>query len=302
MKIRFLLSALLSFVLFFTGCHKAHKKPAYDRPLGPGESALRKITNPDEIPDFTFACYELKDLKQAVGNSLSYLGKPSSKNYFPLGDVTHDRAKASLEAFEDMLDSGLSGSALNQAIRDKFDVYMSVGCDDNGTVLFTGYYTPIFDGSLTQTGQYRYPLYKQPADLVKDKEGKILGMRSGGAGGALTPCPPRSQIESSGMLKGNELIWMKDPFEAYISRVQGSAKIRLSDGTLTTVGYAANNGHEYKGISSQMIADGVISREQLSLSAMIAYFKQHPDQVSKYTGVNPRYVFSGRIRDRLAAA
>jgi membrane-bound lytic murein transglycosylase A len=288
MRSRILLSGLLLCVLFFTGCHKAQKK--YDRALLPGESALRKITNPEEIPDFTFACYELKDLKAAVGNSLSYLSKPSSKTFFPMGDITHERAKASLEAFEDLLNTNLFGAQLNQAILDKFDVYMSVGCDYEGTVLFTGYYTPIFDGSPTQTGRFRYPLYKQPADLEKAEDGKILGRRTG-AGGALAPYPPRAVIEETGMLKGNEIMWLTDPFEVYIAHVQGSAKIRLPDGTLTTVGYAANNGHEYESISMRMVADGAITKSQLSLSAMIDYFQRHPEQVAKYTRLNPRYVF-----------
>ena len=35
-----------------TGCHKATKKD-YNKQLPPGELALRKITNPADIPDFT---------------------------------------------------------------------------------------------------------------------------------------------------------------------------------------------------------------------------------------------------------
>ena len=37
---------------------------------------------------------------------------------------------------------------------------MSVGCDGEGTVLFTGYYTPIWPASLTRDARYRYPLYR----------------------------------------------------------------------------------------------------------------------------------------------
>ena len=155
--------------------------------------------------------------------------------------------------------------------------------------MFTGYYTPIFDGSQTRTEKYKFPLYKKPDDLEKDVYGKILGRRT--ADGQLTKYPSRMEIESSGMLKGQELIWLGDPFEVYIAHVQGSAKIRLPDGEVTGVGYAANNGYEYKGISQAMITDGKITTSQLSLSAMIDYFKQHPDQVSRYASLNPRFVF-----------
>jgi len=110
-------------------------------------------------------------------------------------------------------------------------------------------------------------------------------------GGGTAPYPPRDEIESSGILKGKELVWLGNPFEVYIAHVQGSAKIRQPDGSLIGIGYAANNGHEYKSIAQKMIDDGKISRDQLSLSSMIAYFKAHADEVSQYTMLNPRFVF-----------
>ncbi len=293
MKSKALLTIILMSFCFTISCKREPKfevlKPPYDNPLPPGAPALRKITNPYEIPDFTLACLDLKNLKTSIDFSLTYLSKPSSQNYFPIQDITHHRAVRSLKVFGEMLDSGLTGSALNQAIRDKFDVYMSVGCDNQGTVLFTGYYTPIFEGSYKSNDKFRYPLYKQPADLVKEPDGKILGRKM--PDGTITPYPPRAEIERSQMLKGNELIYMTDPFEVYIAHVQGSAKIRMPDGQLKTVGYSANNGHDYKSISKQMISDGVITASQLSLSAMIEYFKNNREQIAKYTNLNPRYVF-----------
>ena len=287
---------LLSLVMVscLTGCRtriktKTEGQLDYNRQLGPGESALRKITDPALIPDFTMAACNLTNLREAVGNSINYMQKPSSEQFFPIDDVTHARALTSLEEFARLLDDGVTGARLNEVLREKFDVYTSVGCDNEGTVLFTGYYTPIFDGSLEETAEYRYPLYSQPEDLEKGPTGEILGRR--GADGQLSTYPPRAEIESSGMLKGKEIVWLKDPFEAYIAHVQGSAKVRLADGNVTTVGYAANNGYDYNGISKQMIDDGAITGDQLNLSSMIAYFKAHRDMVDKYVNLNPRFVF-----------
>jgi len=165
-----ILILVASFIVIFSGCKTAPSekpKTPYDRPLPPGQSALRKITNPDEIPDFSMACLDLAGLETAIGHSINYLQKPSSQQFYPIGDITHSRALESLKAFSEMLDSGMAGAQLNQAIRQKFDVYISIGCDDLGTVLFTGYYTPIFPGSFTRSGRFQYPLYKQPNDLVK---------------------------------------------------------------------------------------------------------------------------------------
>jgi membrane-bound lytic murein transglycosylase A len=290
MKCKILLSALLLMITVIAGCRSRQRaETPYDKPLLPGRSALRKITDPYEIPDFTLSCLDLTDLRTAIDRSLNYLQKPSAAQFFPLGDITHTRAVDSLKAFAGMMDSRLTPTSMNEAIRAKFDVYMSVGCDDLGTVLFTGYYTPIFDGSMTRTERFQYPLYKMPKDLIKGPDGETLGQR--GPGGVLMQYPSRAIIESTKMLAGTELVWLGDPFEVYIAHVQGSAKIRLPDSKLITVGYAANNGHDYQSISKELVNDGRIRTDQLSLSAMIDYFKNNPTLVDTYVWRNPRFVF-----------
>jgi membrane-bound lytic murein transglycosylase A len=290
MKRKVLLSVLLLIITIITGCKSRQQvKTPYDNPLLPGQSALRKITDPYKIPDFTMACFDLANLRTAIDRSLNYLKKPSSQKFFPLGDITHKRAVDSIKAFAEMMDSHMTTRSMNEAIRSKFDVYISVGCDGDGTVLFTGYYTPIFDGSMKRTERFQYPLYKTPEDLVKDPDGETLGMR--GTGGVLTQYPPRAIIESTKMLAGTELIWLSDPFEVYIAHVQGSAKIRLPNNKLITVGYAANNGHDYHSISKELVNDGRLRTDQLSLSAMIDFFKSNPNLVNTYVWRNPRFVF-----------
>ncbi len=289
MKNKAILSAVFVIMVFFSGCQKPQRAKQYDRPLPPGELALRKITNPDEVPDFTEGCYGLADMQKAIDNSLNYLSKPSSKRFFPYGDITHQRVTDSLKAFKKLVTSGLRGREFSESIREQFDVYVSVGCDDKGTVLFTGYYTPIFEGSPVATERFRYPLYGPPDNLAKGPNGEILGRR--GADGQMTPCPPRADIENSGILKGKELVWLADPFEAYIAHVQGSAKIKMPNGQLVTIGYAANNGYEYHGIAEKLISDGRIPADKMSLSAMIDYFKANVNQVLEYTKLNPRFVF-----------
>jgi membrane-bound lytic murein transglycosylase A len=287
-----LLAALTAIVLAVVGCQKPQKRvvaPQYDRPLAPGQVALRKITNPAEIPDFTSACQNLSNLSTSIDNSLDYLKKPVSNQFYPYTDITHEQVVKSLTAFKDLLNSGQTGSQLNDAIRQKFDVYMSVGCDDAGTVLFTGYYTPIFDGSTTKTSQFQYPLYGPPKDLVKSSEGQILGGKD--ASGQITPYPTRAEIENSNMFAGNEIVWLDDPFKVYIAHVQGSAVIRMPDGQLVTYGYTANNGHEYKSIIKQLISEGKIPADRVSLSSLIDYFKANPSLVRQYTQLNPRFVF-----------
>jgi membrane-bound lytic murein transglycosylase A len=269
------------------------QKLNYSKQLPPGELSLRKITDSADIPDFTGACEDLSNLESAISNSLNYLSKPSSRQFFPYGDIKHKQAEDSLKAFAGLIRSGHRGAQLNALLREQFDVYTSVGCDDQGTVLFTGYYTPTFEGSTEPSDRFKYPLYSQPEDLVKNPNGITLGRRMDNG---IIPYPPRAEIESSGMLKGREIMWLDDPFEVYIAHVQGSARIRQPDGSFIGIGYAANNGHSYESITQKLVDDGKISRDQMNLSSMIAYFKAHPEEVGEYTGLNPRFVFF-RITD-----
>ncbi len=261
----------------------------YGRPLPPGQLALRKI-DPKDYPDFGPGFTNRAGLEEAIRNSLTYLSKPSSRKYFPYGDITHDRAVRSLERFLKVLAAARTPEELDRAIRDQFDVYQSVGYNDRGIVYFTGYYTPIFPGSRTRTAEFRYPLYGLPPDLVKDEEGNCLGRRR--ADGSVQPgYPTRREIEQQRLLDGLEVAWLRSPFEAYVVTVQGSAKLKLSDGTIYELGYAGNNGHEYTPIGWKMVEDGAIRKEDVSLQTLLRYFKEHPDQVYRFAWQNDRYVF-----------
>jgi len=300
MKIRiiFLISLLAIAFLVLTGCQKRtssvftdypKSQKDYNRLLPPGELALRKITDPNQIPDFTLACSDTDHLQEAIANSLNFMAKPSSKKFYPYGDITYERAVRSLRELENLVSLRLSPQQMNAVLRERFDTYISVGCDDQGTVLFTGYYTPILEGSSINTDHFKYPLYKPPADLLKGPDGTILGRR--GPDGQIRQYLSREDIQKSNTLAGNEIVWLSDPFEVYIAHVQGSAKIRMPSGQIETVGYAANNGWQYQGIVQKMIADGKISDKNMNLKAMIDYFKAHPDEVDRYVNQNPRFVF-----------
>lgn len=262
-------------------------KKDYSRPLPPGQLALRKIP-PELYPDFGPGFYNRSRLSEAIQHSLNYLSKPSSQKYYPYGDISHARAVASLRTFLEVMSSVNSPEELDRAIRERFEVYQSVGCDDEGTVFFTGYYCPIFEGRKSPGGRFRYPLYKLPADLVKDEEGNTMGRQTGSG---IVPFYTRRQIEQSGMYRGSEIAWLKDPFEAYIATVQGSAKIRLEDGSIYEIGYAGNTGHPYNSVGQNMVERGLIAKDELSLQAMMRYFAHHPEQIQPLCWQNDRYVF-----------
>jgi membrane-bound lytic murein transglycosylase A len=286
------------------GC-RPKKPPAPVQPVSfahempPGELALRKIS-PSEYPDFTPAGQDNpQQVLAAIDQSLAYLKAPSSKRFFPYLDITHERAVNTLTSFRDVYLREVvqkpGGAGLNAAIRERFDVYKSVGGWDAtggryvGRVLFTGYFTPIYSASLTRTGPYQWPLYKRPADLVSDDVTETAGRR--GPDGRLIPHFSRVEIERDGKLAGQEFVWLANRFDAYIITIQGSAMLRLADGRTMEIGFAGHNGHPYHSPGLQMVADGLIQKENLSLRTMRQYFDAHPDAMDKYLSSNPRTVF-----------
>jgi membrane-bound lytic murein transglycosylase A len=98
------------------------------------------------------------------------------------------------------------------------------------------------------------------------------------------------------MLKGGELVWLADPYECYLIRVQGSGKVRLPDGSLMEVGYAGTNGLEYHGIGPDLVAAGAIPADKLSFFTMREHFRAHPEQVAEYTARNPRFIFFQEVK------
>jgi membrane-bound lytic murein transglycosylase A len=274
----------------------------YSQELPPGADALRKLS-PDEYPDFSAAAtaFNLPRLDAAIDHSLAYLAKPSSQSAFPVQDITHDRAVASLRAIKQLIDTELQnpandgGRRFDAAIKSRFDIYKSVGAIDpntnqfTGDVLFTAYFTPTYDASLTRTGPYQWPLYKWPSDMTRDATGTIVQRKM--PDGTLGPAYTRQQIEQQHTLDGDEFVWLPNRFQAYIITVQGSARLRLTDGRILEVGNNGTNAYPYVSPGKQMLDDGVITKDQLTLSGLKAYFAAHPEAMDHYLPLNPRDVF-----------
>lgn len=290
------LSALILVGLGGLGC-KSKKPIDFAYPLD-GRMALEKIS-PGEYPEFSFDQTQARNLSVAAQHSLDYLAKPSSRQFFPYLDISHDRAVATVVAFKALLDrhaaSPMSKEELNRVIRDEFEVYRSIGGwnpqtgDFTRTVLFTGYFTPIYDASLVRTGEFQWPLYKRPADLLTSPDGVSASRRL--PSGEFVHYWKRDEIERGNLLAGNELVYLKSRWDAYVISVQGSAKLRLPDGRILEVGYAANNGHPYISPGRKLLAEGKITRDQLSLKGLKAYFEANPQDMDKYLHLNPRFVF-----------
>jgi membrane-bound lytic murein transglycosylase A len=224
-------------------------------------------------------------LLSSIDYSLSYLNSNKAiRDYqnYPIAGITRERIQRSLVRFRELLVNSTNAQDFQNAVEREFNFYKSIGNDGMGTVGFTGYYEPVFDGSLRRTEEYRYPLYRRPWGLD----------RWGGSH------PTRSQIEGNDGLLGNlspfrgyELVWLRDRLEAYLIQVQGSAQITLTDGRIMTVGFAGNTNYSYVSLGKELISDGVIPEGEMSLPRLIQYFEENPEELNNYIPRNNRFIF-----------
>jgi membrane-bound lytic murein transglycosylase A len=241
-------------------------------------------------------------LAGAVEGSLAYYGRlpPGSPLRFGDRSLTVGDYAAGLRGLLAILqDGGLSASSKLDRIRGRFDLLQSVGSDGKGGVLFTGYYEPELEGSLTPDARFRYPLYRRPTDLLTiDLSQFPLAMSDRTIVGRLdgdrvVPYFSRSDIDGKGVLdgKGLELLWLDDPVAIFFLQIEGSGIVKLQNGDQVHVQYDGKNGRPYVSLGKLMIERGLLPKGQASMQAIRRYLKDHPAQLRELLDLNPSYTF-----------
>ncbi len=200
----------------------------------------------------------------------------------------------SLEDFTEKIRQTPTPHALQRFIVENFTIYQAGGREGNRgrQMLVTGYYEPVFEGSFTKTAPYLYPIYSPPDDLVKEKTRDGNKTRTGRiTDNGFSNYWSRSEIETLDVIKGYELAWLKDPFDAFLLHVQGSGRIRFPDDSVRAVRFASSNGLEYNSIGKLLVDEKKMSLEEVTIPAIRNYLKQHPEQLQRILHHNPRFIF-----------
>lgn len=258
-------------LLSFQGCKKKKEIDLYEPPL-------TLITDPRLMPNF-FDDFDKVSLLKSIDNSIKYLKTRKVNFRMQSGQFSQEEVLSSLIVFRELLETTRSHEEFDKLIKQKFDVYISRG-DGDGKVLYTGYFQPIFDGSYTKTSRFQYPIYKRPAELVKGQ-----------------PYYSKAEIDINGVLRGKnlELVYVESYLAAHIIHVQGTAIIRLPTGKEISIGYHGDNGKGYTSVIKELINDGYISKDNISLDTLENFFKAKPDFEKRYLSKNERYIFFKEI-------
>jgi membrane-bound lytic murein transglycosylase A len=236
-----------------------------------------------------------RQLEEALGHSLSFLRKVSSGTTYRIAGRTIpvQRLAASLLHLQRLMAAHPSPEALAREIDrayDRIQVNAAPG-QTPGRMLITGYYQPIFSGRLDRQPPFVHPLYRVPDDLlIRQNQGKkeVLGRR---ANGAVTPYWTRGEIERRNLLSGRELVWLKDPFDAFVLHIQGSGIIRLPDGSRRGVHYAINNGRPYRSVGAFMVSSGRMRLADVTMDSLRRYIERHPEERDLILHHNDSFIF-----------
>ena len=267
-----------------------------------GKSGLTRVhlwATPKFSDDLVYA-----GLAEAVQQSLYYHQRRDPEQALSYGgDIYRVREiKAHLERVLALLRETPEANDRAEALGQISRVYRGGGSHKD--VLFTGYYEPALEGSRVPGMEYTVPLYRVPMDLVTADLGRfrsdLKGVQIVGRyeQGALVPYFTRHEIDRLGFLagKGYEIVWLKDPVEAFFLHIQGSGRILLPDGSSLRVHYASSNGRPFRSIGDFLIQSGKVQPQEVSMQSLKAYIKAHPSERDLILDHNERYVFFEKVQ------
>jgi membrane-bound lytic murein transglycosylase A len=161
--------------------------------------------------------------------------------------------------------------------------------------LFTGYFEPEVEGTRRAAPEYPVPVYRKPTDLVAftAEEEAATGLRYGRrAKGRPEPYAVRREIEQGALAgRGLEICWLKSWVDAFFMHIQGNGRVRLEDGGVIRLSYAAKTGHPYTGVGGVLADRGVMTRETMSMQSVKRWMAANPDAARELMWLNKSYVF-----------
>lgn len=168
----------------------------------------------------------------------------------------------------------------------------------------TGYYEPIIDGSRTRTDVFNVPVYRRPSNLfVRGIRQSANGLPNGGqvyrkiGRRKLVPYYDRGQIEDGAIAgRGLEICWLKSDTDLLFTQIQGSARVRLQDGSTVRINYDAHNGYRYTPVGRVLIDLNIIPKEEMSMQRIREWMDANPEGAKDLRRQNRSYVFFREVQ------
>jgi membrane-bound lytic murein transglycosylase A len=145
---------------------------------------------------------------------------------------------------------------------------------------FTGYYETEVDGSRFPSDEYTVPIYAAPIETVRRKKSTVFANLD------------RAKIEGGALAgKDLEICYVKTPIDAFFAQIQGSTRVKLDNGKLLRLNYAASNGMPYTPIGKFLIDRGIVSKEEMSMDKIRDFMEANPEDGKALRQKNRSFVF-----------
>ena len=169
--------------------------------------------------------------------------------------------------------------------------------ESNG--FLTGYYEPIIAGSRVATDEYKVPIYRTPPNLALRVPRKKVAVASVAkthwrrfAHRASNFYYDRTAIEEGALSGRNlEICWLKDPTDLFFAQIQGSARIKLADGTVMRLNYDSHNSMPYTPIGRILIERNVVPKDEMSMDRIRDWMQANPEEGKELRRRNKSFVF-----------
>ncbi|MBV4531735.1 MltA domain-containing protein [Pseudomonas sp. SWRI107] len=181
-------------------------------------------------------------------------------------------------------------------LQQNLQVHSLRSAENSANGLITGYYEPVYPGSLKRTEGATVPVYGVPDDMIvvdlasvyPELKGKRLRGRLEGR--VLKPYDTAQVINQNGV-KAPVLAWLTDPMDLQFLQIQGSGRVQLDSGRQLRLGYADQNGHPYRPIGRWLVEQGQLQKEDVTMGSIHAWAMNNPQRVPELLASNPSYVF-----------
>lgn len=258
-----------------------------------------------EYPDFSETFKSKAGLVKAAKKTLAYLTGPgySGPRLFRIGEREYAQGilADSAEELLATIKEAQTQEEFARLVKERFDVYQSVGGDGNGKVVFSSYYQPMLAASKQKSEKYRYPIYRRPSDMVDIDPSAFdpkLGAQTYVArldkkSGRVLPYFSRADIDIKKALagKGLEVAWLKDKFDVLDLHIQGSGILKFPSGKELLAKYAATNNLPYNSIGMLLVKGNILSRDEITHDKVRVYLHDHPEAEDWLLAQDPRYTF-----------
>jgi membrane-bound lytic murein transglycosylase A len=220
--------------------------------------------NRNALLAFTHSCDKIAVMNsdREIGNKIGYITAKDFRNVCDMANVV----------------LGMENKEIRNFFEDWFVPFRVESKNGDKKGKFTGYYIPTIEGSLQKDEIYKYPVYKNPLEVVENYKNFS-----------------RKNIETGEEFadKNLELLYVKSKVDLFFLQIQGSGRIKTPQNTIIRINFDGKNSYPYTSIMSYMIENDILGsgKQNPSYQELKNWLESNPGKADKIMHLNESFVF-----------